>query len=352
MNSKDKRVAIVGGGVAGLAAADELARWGGRVILLERASRIGGHASRFSCKALGECVACGACLATERHLRVANKKNISLLTGVYITSIQRDQEFSIQYEHCNAEPRTGGLKADALLLTTGFQAYDPSEKPYGYGRFPDVLTLLDAEDRLQREGGLTRPSDGQTPDRIAFIQCVGSRDSRIGQPWCSKICCGAALRMARLIQHRRPGTVVAFFYIDVQTFGKNFQKYYDQTRQQVRMVRAIPGDIVQADAQSLQLAYFDPDTGMATEASFDLVILSCGITPNADNAALAGLLGIHLTETGFFPAHDSAEGRKRPGLFTAGAALGPMSIAESIDSAGKAAWDVIRYLKGNGLPKA
>ncbi|MBI5063512.1 MAG: FAD-dependent oxidoreductase, partial [Desulfatitalea sp.] len=210
MNPQNKQVAIVGAGVAGLAAADEVARWGVGVTLLERAPSVGGHASRFSCKALGECVTCGACLANERRLRVSNKENVSILTGVRITGIRRDDGFAISYERPGDQNKVGVLKADALLLTTGFRTYDPSEKPYGYGRFPNVLTLLDAEDRLQRHGHLTCPSDERPPDHIAFIQCVGSRDSRIGHPWCSKICCGAALRMARLIQHRRPETVVTF----------------------------------------------------------------------------------------------------------------------------------------------
>jgi len=197
---------------------------------------------------------------------------------------------------------------------------------------------------------LTRPSDALLPERIAFIQCVGSRDSRIGHPWCSKICCGAALRLARLIQQRRPHTTVTFFYIDVQTFGKNFQKYYDQTCRQVRMVRAIPGDIVQTEAQGLQLAYFDPDTRKALEESFDLVVLSTGITPN--NKDLAGMLEVPLADTGFFLSHEIQAAGKGEGIFTAGAALGPMSIAESIDSAGKAAWELLNYLKINVQPKS
>ncbi len=351
MNPREKQVAIVGAGVAGLAAADEIARWGVNITLLEQGPSVGGHAARFNCKALGECVTCGACLANERRLHLANKQNVSILTGVRITGIQCAASFTIRYQLTEDRNPAGELKADALLLTTGFKPYDPSDKPYGYGRFPNVLTLLDAEGRLQRHGHLSCPSDGQPPERIAFIQCVGSRDSRIGHPWCSKICCGAALRMARLIQQRRPQTAVTFFYIDVQTFGKNFQQYYDQTRRQVRMVRAIPGDIVQTEAQRLQVAYFDPDTRKALEAPFDMVILSAGIAPRPDNAILADMLGMPLAQSGFFLSHASQETGKGAGVFTAGAALGPMSIAESIDSAGKAVWDLLNYLKIEVMPK-
>ena len=95
MNLRDKQVAIVGAGVAGLSAADEVARWGAGVTLLERGPSIGGHASRFSCKALGECVTCGACLADERCLRLSDKAKVSILTGVRITGIQREKGFAI-----------------------------------------------------------------------------------------------------------------------------------------------------------------------------------------------------------------------------------------------------------------
>ncbi|MFZ1985697.1 MAG: FAD-dependent oxidoreductase [Desulfatitalea sp.] len=353
MNLQAKRVAIIGAGVAGLSAADELARWSIGVTLVERAPFVGGHAARLGCKATGECVTCGACLADERRMRVMRHANVSILTGTRVTGIDCADGFTLHYEK-DAQRATGTsgsdgagvLQADALLVATGFSAYDPSEKPYGYGRFPNVLTLLDAEGRLRQNGRLTRPSDERPPDRIAFIQCVGSRDSRIGHPWCSKICCGSALRMARLIQHQRPETSVTFFYIDVQTFGKNFQKFYDQTRAHIQMVRAIPGDIVQRADNCLQAAFFDDVQRKAREEEFDLVILSTGLTPAADNVNLAGMLDLPLAESGFFHPTESAHGCGKAGIFAAGAALGPMSIAESIDSAGKAAWEMLNYLRG------
>lgn len=357
MNLQDKQVVIIGAGVAGLSAADELARWGIGVTLVERASLAGGHAVRLSCKATGECVTCGACLADERRVRMTRHAKVSILTGTRVTGIDCVNGFALRYENgaqqdagTGGPARAGVLQADAVLVTTGFSAYDPSEKPYGYRRFPNVLTLLDAERRLRQNSRLTRPSDERPPDRIAFIQCVGSRDSRIGHPWCSKICCGSALRMARLIQHQRPETAVTFFYIDVQTFGKNFQKYYDQTRAHIQMVRAIPGDIVQRADNCLQAAFFDDSQRKAREEEFDLVILSTGLTPAADNVTLAGILDLPLAESGFFHPHESAHGRGKEGIFAAGAALGPMGIAESIDSAGKAAWDMLNYLQG--APKA
>jgi heterodisulfide reductase subunit A len=346
---QDKQVAVIGAGVAGLAAADELSRWGIQITVFEKSLILGGHAARFSCKAVDGCVQCGACLVQERLQRVARQHRIALMVGTHIVAIKQGEGFELTYaagaETDAPEGSPGTLRADALLLTTGFAAYDPSEKPYGYGRFSDVITTLDAEHILCAQGGLNRPSDGQAPGRIAFIQCVGSRDSRIGHNWCSKICCPAALRMAHLIQKRQPNTAVTFFYIDVQSFGRHFQTYYRQCRETIQTIRAIPGDIFKTADGALKVTYFDPQQLKSTEQAFDMIILSVGLAPSDEHAALAAMLDRPLAPNGFFSAHGEGGWSGMPGLFTAGAALGPMTIAESIDSAGKAAWDVVRFLE-------
>jgi heterodisulfide reductase subunit A2 len=337
-----KQVAIVGGGVAGLAAAEALASWGIAVTIIDKASAAGGHAARFSCKATDRCVACGACVAQDVLRRATARPGVAFLTDTRIAGIDRGDGFTIAHE---SQARSGTLRVDAVLLTSGFTLYDPSEKPYGYGKFPNVLTNLDAERILSEHDVLRRPSDGRVAEQIAFIQCVGSRDARIGHPWCSKICCGSALRMAGLIQHRQPRVSVTFFYIDVQTFGRNFDLYYDHTRTRVRMLRAIPGDIFKTHDDRLQVTWFDPLTHQSKESLFDTVILSTGLTPSPDNRQLSAMFGWPLTATGFFQQHDCGSEALPGGVFTAGAALGPMSIAETLDSAGKAVRDMVPYLK-------
>ena len=96
-------------------------------------------------------------------------------------------------------------QTDALVFATGFKPFDPRDKPYGYGIFKNVVTNLDLEKMLRKTGRLERPSDGAAPARMAFIQCVGSRDAKLGHLWCSKVCCGSALRMARLLKAQAAG---------------------------------------------------------------------------------------------------------------------------------------------------
>jgi len=246
--------------------------------------------------------------------------------------------------HLSSQAQSGGLQTDAIVVTTGFAPYNPSRKPYGYDRFPNVLTSLDAERLLREQPMIKRPSDGRTARRVAFIQCVGSRDVQLGHPWCSKICCGSSLRMARLIQSRQKEAQITFFYIDVQTFGKDFQRFFRNARENITMIRAIPGDILRTDTDELEVVYFDPDAKASKEAWFDVVVLSVGLIPSAGNDHMARILDWTTDESGFMPLHGSERYPAPPGIYTAGAATGPMTIAESVSSAEKTVFDMVQYL--------
>jgi heterodisulfide reductase subunit A len=241
-------------------------------------------------------------------------------------------------------PETRRCAADAVVAATGFTPFHPGNKPYGYGRFADVVTNLELEGMLRASHLPACPSDGRIPEKIAFIQCVGSRDATLNHLWCSKVCCGSAARMARLIKARRPETDITLFYIDIQTFGRDFDTVYPDLRQTVRMKRVIPADIFETEDRHLAVSYFDNEADKGSEEVFDMVILSVGLTPGNSTAALAKMLAIPLAETGFaggaaFSAPDGSEG-----VFTAGTARGPMSIAEAIADAGDAVWQAVRYL--------
>jgi len=246
--------------------------------------------------------------------------------------------------HLSSDSHTGDIRADALVVATGFTPYNPAAKPYGYGCFQNVITSLDAERQLREQYLMKRPTDGRPAKRIAFIQCVGSRDAKLGHLWCSKICCGSSLRMARLIQSRQADAQITFFYIDVQTFGKDFQCFYRTAQDKITMIRAIPGDITQSATGELQVVYFDPDANASREAPFDIVVLSVGLLPCGDNAHIAEKLDWTLDTEGFYPSHQDTNRPAPQGVYTAGAAMGPMSIAESVGSSEKTVYELIQYL--------
>jgi len=243
----------------------------------------------------------------------------------------------------SSQARPGTLRADAILMATGFTTYDPVDKPYGYGQFQNVITSLDAERLLGAQMMLQRPSDGRTVKRMAFIQCVGSRDAKLGHSWCSKVCCGSSLRMARLIQSRQKGIQISFFYIDVQTFGKDFEAFYRDARENIEMIRAIPADIIETAQDRLEVVYFDPESRKSREELYDVVVLSVGLLPSVETGRIAQMLNWSPDESGFLPPHDSTHHPTPEGIFAAGA-VGPMSIAESVGRAEKTAWDMARYL--------
>lgn len=336
----EQTVLIVGGGIAGLTAANRLADMKISSILVEKQRVIGGYAGGYACKATDACVKCGACLVVEASRSVLANPAVEVITGGRLTTVERSGRFRFAIRQASSD--TGedlAREADAVILACGFQPFDPRSKPYGYGRFANVITNLELERMLRDQSIPLRPSDHRTPDQIAFVQCVGSRDRQLGHLWCSKVCCASALRLARLIKTRCPQVDVTFFYIDIQTFGKDFQDFLSRIKQEFTMVRALPGDVFAAEGDRLRIAYFDPGNRKAREDLCDLLILSVGITPDAENLQLARQFHLTPKPSGFWPISTAA------GVFCAGTVCGPMSIAESIVSGEQAALQAAEYIR-------
>ena len=406
----NKKVLVIGGGVAGLSAAVELADLDIDVKIVEQSDFPGGHAIAYTCKATDRCVKCGACMVEEKLDQAVRHPKIRMVTGAVAETVNRNGRFSVTlkrkpafidperctgcgvcFEKCpepgavlqgmsrshfpfyaisadkcryvkdqscslcreacpegaidlDAGETTESTTADAVILATGFTPYNPVEKPYGYGVFENVVTNLEMEKMLRRHGRVRRPSDGAEAHSIAFIQCVGSRDAKLNHLWCSKVCCGSALRMAALAKFRRPETAITFFYMDVQTFGRDFETFYPKVREEIRMIRAIPGDIYPAENRRLQVTFLDGASGETLQEVFDLVVLSVGITPCRGIRDTAAMLNLPLADTGFAASSLSGTADAENGVFTAGTVAGPMSIPEAVASAGKAAWEVVKYL--------
>jgi len=239
------------------------------------------------------------------------------------------------------------ISVGSIIVATGFELLEPLElrKEYGYGKYPNVLTALQYERLLSASGPTTgkiiRPSDGQKPQKIAWIQCVGSRSKQGGSPYCSRICCMYATKEAALTLESNPKLQTTIFYMDLRAYGKDFQQYYQKAAQKgVRYVRGRPSNLYENRDQSLTLVYEDTVKSTIHEESFDLVVLSTAVIPSADNPKLARVLGIEIDEHGFFLQKDVLlEPMKttRPGIFLAGGAQGPKDIPDSVAQASGAA---------------
>lgn len=346
------RVLVIGAGISGLTAARTLALFGIGVDLVERRTALGGHAAELACMATDRCVKCGACLVQEALAAVASDPRITIHAGSRLGDFRRgSQGFEFTIDRAEAtgsggSPPVAGA-AHAVVLAAGFDVFDPQAKAYGHGIFPNVVTLLELERGLRARGRVLRPSDGAAPRRVAFIQCVGSRDARIGHLWCSRFCCAAALRAARRIKALRPETEITVFYIDIQSFGRDFEPFYGRCRQELRLVRAVPGEAFELGDRGVRLNYTEGPLHPVAEDVFDLVVLSTGLQPPEGLDGLAERLGLAPTDGGF------ASGAAVEGVFTAGAVRGPMGIADSAADARDAAARVLAFLgRSRGRPGA
>ena len=229
------------------------------------------------------------------------------------------------------KPKEQELRADALIVATGFDVFDARKKgSLGYGRYPNVLTGLDLEQVFTREGYLRLPTNGKEPHNIAFVQCVGSRDE--GHEYCSQVCCKYAMKFAGLIKYQNPDARVTIFYIDLQTAGKGFAQFYEKYKESIRFVRGVPVEILQTVSGELEVRFEDISKGKVCRDTFDLVVLSVGISPGKNSWDLARILGINLADDGFFDKKDSLSSNETnvDGIFLAGTCQGPRDIPDSI----------------------
>jgi len=237
------------------------------------------------------------------------------------------------------------LKVGAVILCPGVEAFDARQKTeYGYGRFANVLTSIEFERLLSASGPfgghLQRPSDGKEPRRIAWLQCVGSRDISCGRPYCSSVCCMYAVKEAIIAKEHLPGVEATIFFLDARAFGKDFERYYERAKSEygVRFVRCLVSSVEERpESKNLSIRYVDED-GSLREEEFDLVVLSVGLGPSEEAKELARRLGVELNEYGFCATHEFAPTQtSRPGIFVAGAFREPKDIPETVVEASCAA---------------
>jgi heterodisulfide reductase subunit A-like polyferredoxin len=250
------------------------------------------------------------------------------------------------------QPETDVLRVGAVILTPGSEELEPSLRgEYGHGRYANVVSSVQFERMLSAsgptEGKVQRPSDGGPVRRIAFIQCVGSRDSARGNGYCSSICCMSATKEALVAIEHVPDAEIAIFCIDVRAFGKEFDRYVDRARAEhgVRYVRAIPSRVIEMPGtKNPRVRYFD-ERGEERQEEFDLVVLSVGIRPGASVAELGERLGFNTNSFGFCETDRLAPmASSRPGIFVAGVFQEPKDIPESVAQASAAAAGAMELL--------
>ncbi len=237
------------------------------------------------------------------------------------------------------------LDVGSVILTTGFEEFDASRRgEFGWGRYRNVVTSVQFERMLSAagpfEGHVIRLSDGREAHRIAWIQCVGSRDQKCGNEYCSSICCMASTKQAMVAMDHVQGMDATIFYMDIRAYGKDFDAYYERARamEHVHYVKSIPSRIIQVPGTDDVRVRFLGEDGQVHEQDFDLIVLSVGLQAPAAVAEWASRMDIQLESHGFCASDRlSPLATSREGVFVAGAFQEPQDIPSTVTGASGAA---------------
>jgi len=234
----------------------------------------------------------------------------------------------------------------SIIIATGYEKYPPELKgEYGYGRYPNVINSLEFERMLSAsgpyQGHVVRPSDKKEPKKIAWINCVGSRDRSCGNNYCSAVCCTYSIKEAVIAKEHLGSVEPTIFFMDMRTYGKGFEEYYQRAKDEnnVRFVRCRISEINEDPKTKSLFLKYESEEGELREEEFDMVVLSVGLTPNENAKNLAEKLDINLNEFGFSetPELKPIETTRR-GIYVCGVFSGPKDIPETvIESSGAAA---------------
>jgi heterodisulfide reductase subunit A len=389
-----RKVCVIGAGISGVSVANNLSQAGIDVVLVDKNPYPGGQAVFYGCKATDECVRCGVCLVREAVATLKNQSTArchfssrpvgyrasgdSMELDIQTTANLIDWQACVECGRCleacpeqaiekvpgwkyfvnekctacgkcvdacpvgaidlNRATHTSTLQVDGLVVAAGYEPFDPEiNRKWGFGTNPRVVTGSQMENLFFQEKYL--PVEAQS---VAFVQCVGSRSVMEGEKHCSRVCCAYALRMAGRLKEEYPDLNIDVYYMDIQRFGKNFDEFWKQIQGKINLIASNPISI-KTDEQGLPVVRYESLPELACrEQSYDVVVLSNGITPAADSENLADLFSLDLDAAGFIRATGNGSSATGSRVFTAGACKRPMRIDDCVEDAAAVSRKVMR----------
>lgn len=332
-----KHIIIVGGGVAGMQCASELARQGIKVTIIEKEADTGGKVKNWH-KLFPTFTPASDVLSGLRH-KIAETENITIKSGCEATHIEPQSVTTASGEK---------LACDGVVVATGYTLFDARIKEeYGYGIYDNVITAADLEAMFNKDD--VRLVDGRVPRRIAILHCVGSRDEKVCQRHCSKVCCVTGVKQAIELKQLFPSADVFNFYMDIRMFGPGYEEMYREAQQKynVHFVRGRISEVSPTIDKRLQIKAEDTLTGRPLKIGVDMLVLLIGMRANDMNSTLETESGLKRQASGFMQPKNSFLGCTESdveGIFYAGAVTAPKNVAEALCDGAMAAARVADWL--------
>ncbi|HOE38286.1 MAG TPA: FAD-dependent oxidoreductase [Bacteroidales bacterium] len=336
---KNKSVIVIGAGVAGIEAASNIADQGYSVTLIEKKDVLGGNLTNYA-KLFPNFA--DADEVKNNLINNLSTKKVEILKNNDITKLFFEND---KWHAVNSQNQT--YSADVALLTTGFTVFDAKRKEeLGYGIYDNVITSLEFES-MYKTGKITT-KQGNIPKRIAFLNCVGSRDEKVGNHYCSRVCCINAVKQATEFKTLYPESEAYCFYMDIRMAGQFYEELYRKSQEEnnVIYIRGRISEVAATIDNRIQIKTEDTLTGLPLKMTVDLLVLMVGMEASEATSNLSKQNEIN-GEYGFAKSlglHGNDNKTTKKGLFLAGSCKRPLNIPEAIADARAAALQITQYL--------
>lgn len=334
------KIIVVGGGIAGIEASTILTKMSYDVTLIEKTNQFGGHVAQWdrlfpNQRKSNEIIEyLKTNIPSELHIKLnAEISNITKVNSSFIVKLLNNEQ----------------LEADAILIATGYDLFNARLKEeYGYGIYDNVITSAELE-KMFRENKPILTKAGKEPQRIGFVHCVGSRDKKINNIYCSKVCCVTAVKQAIEIRQKLPYSEAYCFYMDLRMYGLSFEEIYNESQEKygVTFIRGRLSEASENKAGQLIVKVEDTLLGRPMKMTLDLLVLMVGMIPSEGTSNLIKMLNLEPNSSHFIASkdeHTQSNITSQEGIFVAGAATSPKSIDDTLADARGSVVEIIKYL--------
>lgn len=333
-----RHVAIIGGGIAGLEAARVLAKSGHEITVFDSADKMGGHVAKWDL--LFPNMRKGEEILSD--LLAQLPESIHLYPNTTIRNIERYNGYYVVHSD-----HVENLLADVVLFAGGFDTFDARRKEeYGYGIYDNVVTSIELEEKIKNNKFVS--SNHKTPKRVAMIHCVGSRDEKVCNNYCSRVCCVTAVKQAIEIKKNSPETEVFCFYMDLRMFGRHFEELYREAQEKygIQFIRGRLSEASENKDKTIVVKAEDTLLGKPLKMTVDMMVLMVGMELSKNMTPLVEKMQLEVGEDRFINPLDEQlypNKTKKDGVFVAGTCTGPKNIPETLNDSRSAALAIMSY---------